>query len=165
MRLLYILFCLTFWSAPSRSEQVPLKAALPSLIVRHDMGGPLDRRQDEIRRLRRSGQPVELRGRCYSACTMYLGLPNVCVSPDAVFGFHGPQRLMARMPRDLFDHWSEVMAQNLRPPLKRWFMSQARFAGADVMTLPGTALIRMGYAPCREVRRPLHISSAARGKP
>lgn len=165
MRGLCILFCLTVWSAPSRSEPAPLKATLSSLTIQDDMGGRLHRRQDEIRKLRRSGQAVELRGRCYSACTMYLGLRNVCVSPDATFGFHGPQRLFVRLPRDLFDHWSDVMAQNLRPQLQRWFMTQARFVGADVIILPGSALIQMGYSPCREAGRFVQIASAASGNP
>ncbi|WP_146036514.1 hypothetical protein [Pseudotabrizicola formosa] len=165
MKVLYIIFWLMLWAAPSRSDPAAQRAMLSSLKIHHDMGGRLDRRQDEIRKLRRSGQAVELRGKCYSACTMYLGLPNVCVSPEATFGFHGPQRLFGQMPRDLFDHWSDVMSHNLRPPLQRWFMSEARFVGQQVMILPGSALIRMGYTPCRDAGRAVQSASAASGNP
>jgi len=35
-----------------------------------------------------SGERFRIRGRCRSACTMFLGIRNVCVEPTAVFQFH-----------------------------------------------------------------------------
>ena len=75
-----------------------------------------------IRQLRSSGQRVEVRGTCLSACTMYLGLTNLCITPSAEFGFHGPTRNGRKLPAEEFDHWSLVMARDYTPQLQRWYM-------------------------------------------
>ncbi len=121
-------------------------------IVMRDPGGSLSVRQKEIRSLRRSGRRVELRGMCFSACTMYLALENVCVSRDAVFGFHGPRGLFGSLDRDAFEHWSQVMARDLREPLRGWFMAKARHVRSGVMKVRGSTLIEMGYPRCAPPR-------------
>ena len=117
-------------------------------VVRSDRGGLLGQRSEEIRALRASGQRVELRGTCLSACTMYLSLPNVCVAASASFGFHGPSRGQRALPPAEFEHWSEVMARNYREPLRSWFMSEARYRISGYYEITGAELIRMGYSSC-----------------
>ena len=119
-----------------------------AIVVRSDRGGMLGQRSQEIRKLRAAGQRVELRGTCLSACTMYLSLPNVCVSASAVFGFHGPTRNGQSLPPDEFNHWSELMASNYREPLRSWFLTKARYRTSGYYKLSGAELIRMGYSPC-----------------
>lgn len=118
------------------------------MVVRSDRGGLIGQRTREIGLLRATGQRVELRGTCLSACTMYLSLPNVCVSPSATFGFHGPTRDGKKLPKQEFDHWSEMMARNYREPLRSWFMSKARYRISGYFELGGTELIQMGYPSC-----------------
>lgn len=79
---------------------------------------------------------------------MYLGLNNVCVAPDARFGFHGPMAAFGSMPRDAFDHWSQVISDRFHPALRDWFMTIARHSGPGLLTLRGNDLIRMGYTAC-----------------
>ena len=119
-----------------------------AIIVRSDRGGMLGQRSQQIRQLRASGQRVELRGTCLSACTMYLSLPNACVAASASFGFHGPSRNQRALPAAEFEHWSEVMARNYREPLRSWFLSEARYRISGYYELSGAELIRMGYAAC-----------------
>lgn len=119
-----------------------------AMIVTSDRGGLLGQRSDAIQLLRASGQRVELRGLCLSACTMYLSLPNVCVAPTAVFGFHGPSRNQKRLPQREFEHWSEVMADNYREPLRSWYMSEARYTITGYHKISGADLIAMGYPSC-----------------
>lgn len=118
------------------------------VVVSFDMGGSLQARQTKIRKMRHQGQRVEIRGRCYSACTMYLGLQNVCVDPDAVLGFHGPRGALGALPQDAFEHWSRIMSRDLRKPLQSWFMMQARYVTRGVLFVSGSKLIEMGYARC-----------------
>jgi len=33
---------------------------------------------------------IRVEGTCKSSCTMFLTAKRICVSPDAIFGFHGP---------------------------------------------------------------------------
>ncbi|MBL4919370.1 hypothetical protein [Szabonella alba] len=160
--LLFILAA-AFLAAPP-----PATAATGPKVVMHDPGGALASRQREIRALRRSGQRVELRGTCYSSCTMYLGLNNVCVAPDAVLGFHGPHGLFGGLQRDVFEHWSQVMAAHLREPLRGWFLQHGRHIRHGVTTLRGSTLIGMGYARCDPPQRSStfrYSASGARGKP
>ena len=95
-----------------------------------------------------TGQRVEILGTCLSACTMYLELPNVCVSPAAVFGFHGPSWYGKALSPDQFDRWSQVMARGYREPLKSWYLTTARYETSGYFRLSGSDLIGMGYPRC-----------------
>ncbi len=126
----------------------PVQAQSTAMVVRNDRGGLLGQRNAEIRALRASGQRVELRGLSLSACTMYLSLPNACVSPSAIFGFHGPSRGGRPLPAAEFEHWSELMARNYREPLRSWFMAKGRFITEGYFEMSGAELIRLGYPNC-----------------
>ena len=59
--------------------------------IRDDLGGLMTQYASRFASVRQSGERVVVDGQCYSACTMLLGmLPRgqVCVTPNAVFGFH-----------------------------------------------------------------------------
>lgn len=118
------------------------------IVVTNDRGGSLGKRGELIRQLRSSGQRVELRGTCLSACTMYLGLTNLCISPSAQFGFHGPTRNGRKLPEAEFDHWSLVMARNYTPELQRWYMQTARHRTSGYYRMSGAELICLGYPAC-----------------
>lgn len=117
-------------------------------VVRADPGGLIATREREVQRLRASGDRVELRGTCNSACTMYLGLDNICVHRRASFGFHGPSSYGKPLPKPEFDHWSQIMAQNYREPLRSWFMETARYRLDNPLRVSGAELIRLGYPEC-----------------
>ncbi|SOB92235.1 hypothetical protein SAMN05877809_101516 [Rhodobacter sp. JA431] len=135
-------------ASPAQSQDILWTASSSTLVVRSDWGGYLAKRRREIDTLRASGTRVELRGTCISACTMYLSLPNVCVAPTAVFGFHGPSRSGTPLPREKFDYWSEIMASGYREPLLSWYMSTGRHTIVGYYEVTGTRLIEMGYPPC-----------------
>ncbi|MGZ9809151.1 hypothetical protein ACXN5S_01680 [Pseudoroseicyclus sp. H15] len=121
----------------------------PPLVVGNDRGGLVDTRARFVRQLMASGQRVEIRGNiCYSACTLYLGASDVCVSPSTSFGFHGPSSYGAPLPPQMFEHWSNVMAQFYREPLRSWFMQDARYLRISMRHISGQELIRMGYRSC-----------------
>ena len=130
-------------SAPAVAQQQRL------IVVGNDRGGPIGARADEISRIRAYGERVEIRGRiCYSACTMYLGAGNVCVSPDTTFGFHGPSDWGREISSERFDHWSEVMSRHYNQPLRDWFMAEGRFRQSDIYQISGREIINLGYAQC-----------------
>jgi hypothetical protein len=118
-------------------------------IIGNDRGGLVGERAQVVDSLRASGQRIEIRGTlCYSACTMYLGAGDVCVSPQTTFGFHGPSRNGTPLSPDRFEHWSLVMARYYNEPLRQWFMAEGRYAQQDVYRLSGQQLIDLGYAQC-----------------
>jgi len=67
---------------------VPAQA---TVRIRDDMGGLMTEYADRFASMRASGERVVIDGPCYSACTMLLGMlsrDQVCVTPNAVLGFH-----------------------------------------------------------------------------
>ena len=60
-----------------------------TLTIRSDGGGNIHDYADRIAAL--GDKAVRIVGVCKSSCTMFLGHPRTCVSPDASFGFHGPR--------------------------------------------------------------------------
>lgn len=120
-----------------------------TLVIRNDPGGVIPARIADIATIRASGRKVELRGRyCLSACTLYLGLPNACVSPKTRFGFHGPSMYGRPLKQKEFERWSRLMASHYPEPLRNWFMETARFRLAGYVNLQGDDLIRMGVERC-----------------
>ena len=83
-----------------------------------------------------------------SSCTMYLGLPNTCVSPSASFGFHGPRS--GTTGRSLADtSAARLMASHYPPALRNWFLREGQYLqGNHVVTLSGHQLIAMGIRRC-----------------
>jgi hypothetical protein len=115
----------------------------PPLIIQYDGGGFVGERAREILNL--TDTEVRILGLCASACTMYLGLPNVCVSPNARLVFHGPSDYGKPLTTERFDHWSEVMARHYPDFLRGWWMSTARHGN---YTVSGREMIRHGVRSC-----------------
>jgi hypothetical protein len=119
------------------------------IVIGNDQGGYVGERAGIVDRIRALGTRVEIRGAiCYSACTMYLGAGNVCITPATRFGFHGPSRHGQALDPAGFDHWSGVMARYYALPLRQWYMTTARYERTQVAELSGAELIRLGYPAC-----------------
>ena len=58
------------------------------VVVVKDFGGYVDQYMTQTEVYRRTGREVRIH-ECHSACTMALGLPNVCVYPNSIFKFPG----------------------------------------------------------------------------
>lgn len=102
MRTLLILFLLC---SSTQAETV---------VIMRDVGGVVVDYAARFETYRQSRTQVEIRGTCYSSCTMLLGLETVCVAPDAWLGFHkvkGPQGVSDDMLRPYNDFvWSHYPA-------------------------------------------------------
>ncbi len=124
-------------------------AAQQIIVIGNDRGGLIGERARLLERINTARAQVEIRGNiCYSACTMYLGAENVCISPATIFGFHGPSRGGRALQTSEFEHWSNVMAHYYPNGLRQWFLQTARYSGSNVMQINGSDLINAGYASC-----------------
>lgn len=91
MRLLVASAIATAWvvcsAQTARSNQSP-----DDFYVRDDRGGYVALYAIKVKQLIRSDRQVRFVGRCDSACTLYLAIPETraCVVENAVFGFHLP---------------------------------------------------------------------------
>ena len=117
------------------------------VLVRNDLGGDVGARANKIHDMTVSGQSVEIRGACYSSCTMYLGLPGSCTSRNAQFGFHRPSFYGAALAPDQFEFWSQVIAAHYPPALRDWYLTQGRYS-ASLKMISGAQLIKLGVPEC-----------------
>lgn len=122
-----------------------------SVIIQDDRGGAVIERVRIIENYRQTGTRVEIRGDyCLSACTLYLGLPDTCVAPETVFGFHGPSSPVygVSLAPQTFDRWSRVMAEHYPKPIRAWFLREGRHRTVGFYNYSGSDLIRMGIKRC-----------------
>ncbi len=73
---------------------ISIWTALPAsaaVVFSDDIGGKLEDYTSKFLQLRRSSETIVIDGKCFSACTMLLGIlsPNrICATQNAVLGFH-----------------------------------------------------------------------------
>lgn len=92
-------------------------------VTNHRGGNVIEMVQTRAQ-LERSGRKVRIRGYCRSACTMLVTMPNACLGPKAVLGFHAP-----RLPNTKIipPYVPEIMAQFYRGGIrKKWNESWSR---------------------------------------
>ncbi|MDO5605134.1 MAG: hypothetical protein Q4G25_08240 [Paracoccus sp. (in: a-proteobacteria)] len=88
------------------------------IVIMNDPGGNVMQAVARREELAASGRPVEVRGYCRSACTIYITLPNACLGPHATVGFHAPRLPGTTVIPPIVD---QIMAQYYRGGiLKRW---------------------------------------------
>lgn len=150
----WLALCFAVSTALTFGSSESARAAQPgSYIIYSDYGGSVAERSDFIRKLERSRSRVEIRGKyCLSSCTMMLGLKGVCVQSNTIFGFHGPSRQGARLPKVQFERASQFIASYYPPRLRRWYLSEARFTLDNLHVRTGADLIASGIVKQCEPR-------------
>jgi hypothetical protein len=63
-------------------------SALAGSSVGYGNGGPSSRFDPIVNQYNLSGELFRIEGRCQSACTLFLGIKNVCVERSATLLFH-----------------------------------------------------------------------------
>ncbi|MDO5706574.1 MAG: hypothetical protein Q4G49_16110, partial [Paracoccus sp. (in: a-proteobacteria)] len=75
----------------TRPAAASVRSDAKPIVIRDDRGGNVLQAIQRRNQLAQSGRPVEIRGYCRSACTIYITLPNACLGPGARVGFHAPR--------------------------------------------------------------------------
>jgi hypothetical protein len=99
----------------------------PALAERigEDTGGLIETYVQRFSRVRNSGERIVVDGQCLSACTLmlaYVPRERICVTPNAVFGFHsawsydaqGGQTLDQKATQSLWNMYPERIRQWIR---------------------------------------------------
>jgi hypothetical protein len=145
-----VVICAFGWVALALPSHARIK--VPSqIMITHDLGGPVEERMRRVERMRQRGEGVAIpHGRCISACTLYLGLPDTCVGRSAEFGFHGPSAATRGLglPQPEFQRISTQMAAFYPAPLRDWFLSTARYTTQSYIRISGAQLIQLGFKEC-----------------
>lgn len=138
-----------FGANQAQAQTAPLSDEPNYIEITNDRGGLLRDRLIELQLLRQTGQNVRITGNiCYSTCTMFLGLPQTCVSPQTTFGFHGPSSYGRPLTAEVFEQASRIMAAHYPQVLKDWYMETGRHEIADVYRFKGEDIVRMGIPAC-----------------
>ena len=145
-----------------------------AMRIKDDMGGLMTDYASRFANMRQSGEKVVIDGPCYSACTMLLGMlsrEQVCVTPNAVLGFHAAWNLPIWTPghQHLGDPGADrhlsaphpLLARAARRAVAAHEVSARLRARVDLSDVPLTrvlvgdaALQTAGPAPLRPSARP-----------
>jgi hypothetical protein len=124
----------------------------PVAIPAHGMGGNLNEHKLLFAHYQYTGASVELRGPCYSACTIltaYVGKDKLCIGPGAFMAFHA---VRAGWTGPRLDDATLDMVRMLPPEIQTWI---DRNGGADKLprdgfwTMYDRDLWAMGYPKCK----------------
>lgn len=120
------------------------------VVVDWDLGGRVDRFIARTQEYRATNRRIVIRGKCSSACTLALSLPNTCIEPSASMGFHAarwlendmsvpPRQRGALAPVETAQMWRAYPAAVQR---------RLGGLGADMVYLSGRELISLGIPAC-----------------
>lgn len=120
-------------------EPPPMPAPV---VVRKDVGGYVGDYEAQTAIYRMTGREVRLH-ECRSACTLALGLPNVCVYPDSILKFHqayDPRNRQTNeaVSRQLFDSYPAAVRARLGSLTRSY------------QVLRGSELISLGIRNCSD---------------
>lgn len=73
------------------SSPAPQSSGQEPVVILNNRGGNVLQAVQRRNQLARWGGPVEVRGYCGSACTLFITLPNACLDPLGSVGFHAPR--------------------------------------------------------------------------
>jgi hypothetical protein len=83
------------------------------MVITDDHGGDLTVYIERFEQLKQRRERVVIAGKCYSACTIFLGYPRVCVELNAELGFHSAYM---RLDHGTFpDDWATELMRGYYP--------------------------------------------------
>lgn len=102
--------------------------------------------QSVVAQYNASGERFRIDGHCQSACTMFLSIRNVCVSPGATLLFHaGGTPKYGVDPR-----YTQMMASTYNSALQQYLTAGHYMDTLAFHTISGSEIIkRFGYPACR----------------
>ena len=105
----------------------------------YGMGGRFSDYDGTVDQYNISGDRFRIRGRCQSACTLFLSIKNVCIERSAVLGFHAGTSGIATA------HMMNAYNARLRN-----YLNAGNYMGSRIFhTISGSDMIaRFGYKAC-----------------
>jgi hypothetical protein len=141
----------------------PAPVPISKTVLYYEPGGYLEEHVKRWRALAESGDDVEIRGSCVSACTMilaYIPSNKICFSYGASLRFHKARTLYddVPVPNTPVTQW---MLDQYPPDIRTWLI---RRGGVEEMTtkkiwvLDATELWEMGYRKCDAEQLPVPMT-------
>jgi hypothetical protein len=105
----------------------------------HGRGGTFGDYEPIIARYNASGELFVIRGRCQSACTLFLSIRNACVAANAQFGFHAGRSNVSTVR--MLNSYNEKLRSHLVTIGALQGQSYTYISGREMVT-------RFGYRAC-----------------
>jgi hypothetical protein len=120
-------------------------AAMAGNNAGYEMGGRYARFDPVVSQYNQSGELFRIEGHCQSACTLFLGIRNVCVSRNATLLFHAGHDRSGNPSPALTEH----MLDAYNAPLRNYVTSHHYMDTLEFHAIPGAEIIRkFGYKAC-----------------
>ena len=128
-------------------------------VLDSEPGGNLRIHFDRFKMLKESGDDVEIRGKCLSACTLIIALiprERLCFGETAWLGFHQATLRNGAVSKE----FTELMFDSYPPDIRRWLYERG---GTEKMpdssigfwAISASELWKMGYRKCEPEAREL----------
>jgi len=136
---------------PTAVKPAPIARPPDTVIIRHGQGGKLADHRQRFADYKDTKAKVELRGPCYSACTLitaYVSKADLCIAEGAFFAFHAVRSLERK---ELMPAQTEQMYSQQPEQIRSWI---DRMGGHENLPLDGywtmydRDLWSMGYPKC-----------------
>ncbi len=120
-------------------------SALAGSSAGYGNGGWFDRFDPIVRQYNQSGELFRIEGHCQSACTLFLGIRNVCVDRNATLLFHAGHDRNRNVSASATDHL--LNAYNAK--LRRYLVANHYVDTIAFHSISGHDLSRkFGYREC-----------------
>src|ERR1700681_2413771 len=106
----------------------------------YEMGGQYARFDPVVSQYNASGELFRIDGHCQSACTLFLGIRNVCISPGASLLFHAAHD--DRRVKSAF--WTQHFLEHYNAKLRSYLLAHHALDEVEKFyTISGRDMIRM----------------------
>jgi hypothetical protein len=119
------------------------------IVVREDGGGLVEKYAWFVMKYNERGDKLEVRikGSCRSACTLALGVTNVCVYPTARVAWHHAYDYDTGA---IDVHFDQMMLAAIPPRIAAQVNGKLSREFTDAATLTGVDLIKLGVKECQD---------------
>jgi hypothetical protein len=141
-------------------QKAVIKSAAPSpgwhkkITLYHEQGGALNEHWERFQLYADRNDEVELRGECYSACTLVMSLlprERICVGERASLHFHRARYGAGEYAGKPNGWATHLMYQSYPDDIRAWLDSkggESMMPDNEFWTLLATDLWKMGYRKC-----------------
>jgi hypothetical protein len=111
----------------------------------YGMGGQFSRFDPVVKQYNQSGELFHIQGHCQSACTLFLGIRNVCIEPGAQLLFHAGHDQQRNVTASATAHLLSAYNSQLRS----YVMANHYMDTLEFHAISGGDMIRkFGYPAC-----------------
>ena len=146
------------WAKAAASE-------IPRYVLRDESGGEYWEHWNRFKAIADSGDLVEIRGACLSACTLvmvHVQKDHLCFGEGASLQFHVSRHAESGEPDP--DFTTRMMVNQYPQDIRRWILTKggvAKMTIAQMWTLRAADLWSMGYPKCEPEASPVPMTKKA----